>query len=378
MNSDAALLWAGGGILALAVTGMAYFMLTPEEASQSRPQRSKGDSTDKGRGGSGKGTPSGPTDEGRRRPVPAPADPEESPVSSWVPASSRESTPGSSMPSEARPSKDCRPSANLIDVAKEIAVGFEREMRQATAVSDAEEVQVGAKLEREIPTSPEFRGKWDPPAETRRFGKYLTQLVDHIAKHRTRKSLKYRVHMVKDERFNAFALPGGLLAVHTGLLEGPHAVRDEAELALVLGHEIAHVELRHTMAAYQYARILLGDAANAGQIVTRMMTMPIQSKYEEEADRRGGSIGALSGYNPMAAARLWRRMAQQSPATAAAALGEILGTPDDLLGSHPPPHARCFLATTTAATLRPRLFGVRLYDGATSLRQRTPGFVQVH
>ncbi len=378
MKGDDLLLWCGGGLVATAAVAMLVFGLAGGESSAPGVAPAVAE-PDEGK----KSPPPSPT-RPDRQPEPQPQPPEgggealKDKPASWVPSSSRESVSGDTLPASARASKHCEPSVNLIAVGKEMAVGFERTFREATAVPDSEERSIGARLEREVATSKEFRGKWDPAAEKDKYASYLNTLVAHLAKRRRRQALRYRVHIVRDKRFNAFALPGGVLAVHTGLLEGPDAVRDESELALVLSHEIAHVELRHTMAAYQYARVLLGDAATVGQLVTRMMTIPIQSKYEEEADRLGGRIAGFSGYNPMAGVTMWRRIALRSPPPARDPVGAILGTPTDVLGSHPPAHARCYLALTTAAALRPSLKAVRLYEGATSLRQRTPGFVRAH
>jgi predicted Zn-dependent protease len=152
---------------------------------------------------------------------------------------------------------------------------------------------------------------------------------------------EYRV-IQDDKQVNAFALPGGKVAVYTGILP---VTRDEPGLAVVLGHEIGHVIARHggerisqqllvnvgleaTMAALargnpstvQQVGSLLGAGAAVG------LLLPWSRKQESEADRLGLILMAKAGYDPHAAVDLWRRMAGQAKGG---------GKPPEFLSTHP-------------------------------------------
>jgi predicted Zn-dependent protease len=151
---------------------------------------------------------------------------------------------------------------------------------------------------------------------------------------------EYRV-IEDDKQANAFALPGGKVAVYTGILP---ITRDEAGLAAVLGHEIAHVIARHggervsqqllvnvgleaTMAALsrgnpatvQVVGSLLGAGAAVGVL------LPWSRTQESEADHIGLILMAKAGYDPRAARDLWIRMAEASKGR---------GRPPEFLSTH--------------------------------------------
>lgn len=123
-----------------------------------------------------------------------------------------------------------------------------------------------------------------------------------------------------DSSLNAFALPGGKVGINSGMVA---FCRSDDELASVIGHEIAHVKLRHSaervsqQLAMQGAidivtpddatmAALLGAGASLGVI------LPFSRKHELEADRLGLRYIAVAGYDPMAAVELWSRMAKQT------------------------------------------------------------------
>ncbi|MBI1820657.1 MAG: M48 family metallopeptidase [Nitrospirae bacterium] len=128
---------------------------------------------------------------------------------------------------------------------------------------------------------------------------------------------------------NAFALPGGKVAIYTGILP---LTRDEAGLATVLGHEIGHAIARHgveRMSTGVLAEIgaagleaLLGGGGNPQQeavlhqafgIGTSVGVMlPFERSQESEADQIGLNLMAMAGYNPQEAIGFWERMAAES------------------------------------------------------------------
>jgi hypothetical protein len=299
----------------------------------------------------------------------------------WVPEDAEEavapSDAGRDAPAEGG---NCDARASLLDVAKGAAAAFEGELRRATALSDADETAIGQGLEAEAGRASIFSGKWDLPADRERYAPYLQALVDALVPHASRGGLRYRVHLIRDSDFNAFAMAGGVLGVTTGVLEGPEAVKDEAELVAVLGHEIAHVELRHAAAAYQYVRAILGDGVDEAAIIPRLFTIPISSEHEHEADARGLALAAAAGYDPFAGPRLWsRRVRAEGPAEPrpagglAGAVGDLLGAAEELLHTHPPARQRCGRTRDVARRLAASAEVDRWYRGETNLRTRTPG-----
>lgn len=287
----------------------------------------------------------------------------------WIPDSAREATAVKDL--RASPGNDplCAERQSAIDVGKALAVGIERELRESTKVSDVEESRIGKRLEAAAARERSFQGKWDLPDDVRTYGGYLRGLVAHIAKGKTRAGIQYRVHIVRRPEFNAAALPGGALMVFTGLLEGPNAVRDEAELVAVLGHEIAHVEKRHTIAAYQYAKAILGDG-DAGAIVMKILGLPLSSERELEADEHGLELAVKSQYDPQAAVNLWRRRAASDSGGPMGALGQIL---EEVLRTHPRPAIRACRAMHKVVWAREHSPWDRLYDGRSNLAARVMG-----
>lgn len=157
----------------------------------------------------------------------------------------------------------------------------------------------------------------------------------------------WEVQVFDDDSINAFALPGGKVGINSGLMR---FVESDDELAVVIGHEIAHVVFRHgaervsqqfaagaaielvgayvgrngSSPASQQAMALLGLGAQVG------VMLPFSRKHEREADRYGQQLMAQAGYDPQAAAALWQRMQAR----------ESGPRPPLLLSTHPDPAAR--------------------------------------
>jgi predicted Zn-dependent protease len=177
--------------------------------------------------------------------------------------------------------------------------------------------------------------------------------------------------------FNAAALPGGVIVVFTGMLEGRSAVHDEAELAAVLGHEMTHVERRHVVAAYQFARAALGDETDEAVLVMRLLAQPLSTQHELEADEHGMELALKAQYDPRAVVNLWKRHARyerRAPhGRAGGVLGEVLEGVDDLLRSHPPAAVRACHAMDKLNWAREHAPCDRVYDGRTNLLTHVAG-----
>ena len=145
-----------------------------------------------------------------------------------------------------------------------------------------------------------------------------------------------------DKMLNAFCLPGGKIAVYTGIL--PTAA-NEAGLAAILGHEVAHAVLRHGAERMSQALILqlgltaaqvsMKNSKQKGVIMAALglgaqfgVMMPFSRSHESEADKIGLRYMAKAGYDPSEAPKLWQRMAKKG------------GGVPEILSTHPDPLKR--------------------------------------
>ncbi|HYO22130.1 MAG TPA: M48 family metallopeptidase [Flavisolibacter sp.] len=139
---------------------------------------------------------------------------------------------------------------------------------------------------------------------------------------------KWQFNLVQDNSANAWAMPGGKVAVYTGLLP---ITKNEAALAVVLGHEVAHAVLAHgnERMSQGLAQQLGGTALSVALANKPAATqniflqayglgsqvgvlLPFSRKQELESDRYGLIFAAMAGYNPREAIPLWQRMEAQS------------------------------------------------------------------
>lgn len=148
-----------------------------------------------------------------------------------------------------------------------------------------------------------------------------------------------------DKTLNAFCLPGGKVAVYTGILP---VAQDDAGLAAVIGHEVAHAIARHGGERLSQEMLVAGltvatvvatsDSKNrdlyagllgAGAAVGFLL--PYSRLHESEADRMGLIYMAKAGYDPHAALSLWRRMAEAA---------KDKSKPPEFLSTHPADETR--------------------------------------
>jgi len=237
-------------------------------------------------------------------------------------------------------------------------------------VSDREEMAFGARVAPQPGTS-----------EMAADEAYVRAVAAGLTAHVRRKGITYEAHVVDAPFVNAWAMPGGHVVVTTGLLA---FLQSEAELASVLGHEIAHVDARHCIDRYEY-QIALGRAglSGAGGLVdaARQMADAGYSKYQEaEADAMGLRLMIDAGYDPRAAVVVMERMAARDrpiadarPANVVSELGiattNALG---DYLASHPDPEERVRRLNGRIRAERRRIAGRTLYVGQDGYEKRTP------
>jgi predicted Zn-dependent protease len=154
-------------------------------------------------------------------------------------------------------------------------------------------------------------------------------------------SWKWQFNVQKSKELNAYCMPGGRIMVYSGLIDSLDL--NDAELATVLAHEVAHALREHTRErvsrAYAQQLVLSGAAAVAGvsettanvanMVAEVTFQLPFGRDQESEADQIGLELMARAGYDPRAAVSLWNKMNAE----------ERAGTPK-FLSTHPSPKDR--------------------------------------
>jgi predicted Zn-dependent protease len=139
---------------------------------------------------------------------------------------------------------------------------------------------------------------------------------------------KWEFNLIESPEINAWCMPGGKVAVYTGILK---ITKDDAGLATVMGHEIAHAIAQHSverasdMLKAQLGGTVVGVATSGKSegtqnAINQLYGLGAQGAYilpnsrnqELEADRLGLSFMAMAGYNPQTAVAFWQRMASAS------------------------------------------------------------------
>lgn len=149
---------------------------------------------------------------------------------------------------------------------------------------------------------------------------------------------KWSVAVIDEPTLNAWCMPGGKMAIYTGIVN-KLALSDD-EIAQIMGHEISHALLGHgrermSRAIAMQGGLMLGsivagqDLSALGPVADIALTLPNSRAGESEADRYGIELAARAGYDPRAAVRLWEKM------SAASGNG-----PPQFLSTHPAPDNR--------------------------------------
>lgn len=156
---------------------------------------------------------------------------------------------------------------------------------------------------------------------------------------------QWEFNLVESKEVNAWCMPGGKVCVYTGLLP---ISQNEAGLAVVMGHEIAHALLTHgnERISQAYAaqgvqvagNVALGSNQKAVNIFNALygvgaqvgVLLPFSRKQESESDRFGLIFSAMAGYNPREAIPLWERMEKASAGN----------KPPEWLSTHPTEQTR--------------------------------------
>lgn len=191
-------------------------------------------------------------------------------------------------------------------------------------LSQGEELTLGAQSFQEIRQKEKVSADPALNARVTRVGQRIAQAVGNELP-----DAKWEFVVFDSKDVNAFALPGGKVGVYTGLLQ---LAESDAELAIVMGHEIGHVIARHGSERMSEAMLISGVGALGAAAVeaktqdaqTRQLfelayggaatlgrVLPHSRSNESEADRMGAIYAARAGYDPRAAITFWQKMAAQ-------------------------------------------------------------------
>jgi beta-barrel assembly-enhancing protease len=211
----------------------------------------------------------------------------------------------------------------------------------ASRIPMAREVALGDASFAAMKPRLELRDESQAAAVLRELGARLT----------TGSAYTYRFHLVQDKSINAFAMPGGIVVVHSGLLA---ATRSPEELAGVLAHEVQHVELHHSLKALMKQlglsavwATVSGDLAGAmgGEVAQRMMGLKFSRDAEREADAAGFDALLRAGIDPAGMPAFF------------ATLDKAGVAPPELLSTHPASAAR-----REALAVRMQALGSRRFE----------------
>lgn len=156
---------------------------------------------------------------------------------------------------------------------------------------------------------------------------------------------KWEFNVVNDPTVNAWCMPGGKVVVYSGILP---VTQDEASLAVVMGHEIAHAVAKHgnermsqgmlaqfggtaiSVATQQKPALTQAIFQQAYGVTSQLGILKYSRTHETEADKMGLVFAAMAGYNPEVAIGFWERMAKMSTGQ----------KPIELLSTHPSDETR--------------------------------------
>ena len=216
--------------------------------------------------------------------------------------------------------------------------------RQILLVSDQEIFQAGLVQYRESLGSATLSSNSSATAMVKNVGQKLADATESYLRANGFESeisnFAWEFNLVKDNQVNAFCMPGGKIVVYEGLLS---VAKTEAELAVVLGHEIAHAVAKHSnermsqQILAQYGMAILSSALSEKSAIVREtattvfglgaqvgMMLPYSRKHEYEADYMGIVFMEIAGYDSNSAVEFWSKMA---------ALGE--SSVPEFLSTHP-------------------------------------------
>ena len=228
--------------------------------------------------------------------------------------------------------------------------------RQLSLVSDQEILSSSLTEYRSFMGKAKVSGNRVQSAQVERVGRRIADATErYLRENGLEKEVAgfaWEFNLVQDKEVNAFCMPGGKIVVYTGLMS---IVSSDDELAVVLGHEVAHAVAKHANERMSQ-QLLAAAGAQAVGYATKERSAAVQSaaagvyglgaqvgallpfsrRHESEADYMGLALMTLAGYDPDCAPGFWRKMSASGS-----------GKTPELLSSHPSDASR--IAAITAA-----------------------------
>lgn len=162
------------------------------------------------------------------------------------------------------------------------------------------------------------------------------RIVEHVGVYRDDAlNWDWQINVIQDDQLNAWCMPGGKIVFYSGIIGTLQL--DDAEIAAIMGHEIAHALREHgreRASEAQMKQLGLSALQSLGVKHTHLkltdvvanvtFSLPNSRTHETEADRMGVELAARAGYDPQAAVRVWGKMRSMSQ-----------GSPPEILSTHP-------------------------------------------
>ncbi len=171
-----------------------------------------------------------------------------------------------------------------------------------------------------------------------RLNAMLLRVGQKIAKEANQADFKWEFKLIESKEQNAWCMPGGKVAFYTGILP---TLQNEAGMAVVMGHEVAHAVMRHSgqrisqtmlvQLGLSVAELSFSNSKHKNQLMgllgagaTVGVILPYSRGHESEADTIGLRYMAKAGYDPQEAVRFWQRFSSSAK-----------GAPPEFLSTHP-------------------------------------------
>ena len=219
------------------------------------------------------------------------------------------------------------------------------ERSHVVVIPESQADQMGEQAFQQILSDPKVHRSQSPEEQeaVKRVATRIIQAAKASKFSELAKTFNWEVIVIKDDQTqNAFALPGGKIAVYTGIFP---VAKNDAGLGAILGHEVVHALARHAsermsqevlaQAGLTAAAVGVG-ASGAGPLTGQAamaalglgakvgILLPYSRTHESEADYIGLLLSAAAGYDPQEAVRVWQRMQQASQ-----------GAPPEFMSTHP-------------------------------------------
>lgn len=215
---------------------------------------------------------------------------------------------------------------STIETTRPGVVGVDRKQTVSPLVDRNRLTQQASLQYREVVSEAQKKGQLNVDhVQTTRVRKISARLIPAVVAFRPEAAnWKWETNVLSSKEVNAWCMPGGKIAVYSGLIEQLKLTDDE--LAAVMGHEIAHALREHAwerasqaanaQVGMTIAAIALGMSGTqqdlAGMAYNAMFALPNSREHETEADRIGVELAARAGYDPRAAIVLWEKMGRLS------------------------------------------------------------------